>query len=552
MASFTPLARATTFAGETTSTSKEFTMLTKPSLRSQSFAGMTSLGLLRRRVARSNFVVEELSTPPSPMSSPASSANKSKVVVIVDAFSTGACVAENAQNRGFSIAQAVSLASPADLGEMVPGHLKGGALKWVAEVGMDVFVEIDIAAEELVYRLDTDLKKAGFDSGIGAVVAVLAGAETGVRAADSLVVAMNNAKKAMGLPDNLLGNGIEGSEARREKYEMGEKVREAGVRAVKQMRVTEAQYPTKEERNAVVDAFLKENWDASEPITAVVKPVESAGSDGVTKCNNAEEVLAAVSSLIGSINGLGQRNKAVLVQEYLTGEEYVIDSVSSNGVHKTVAIWKYDRRALNGAGFVCCGQVALGPDSPEVPQLQAYAFSVLDALGFKYGPSHMEVKLMPSVDGFTPCLVEVGARCHGAEGFWMSIADEVYGNNTNQATLSLDGFLPSSTAFDNACSPGPPVTVNAGRIKFLLFHRAGKLSSNGPAIQSALDTITSLESYRAHEMFVKAGDDVVPTIDCFTWGGVVKLANPSAEKLLEDYTTIENLCIDGLWDFTSA
>jgi hypothetical protein len=219
---------------------------------------------------------------------------------------------------------------------------------------------------------------------------------------------------------------------------------------------------------------------------------------------------------------------------------------------KTVAIWKYDRRALNGAGFVCCGQRALGPDEPEVEQLRTYAFSVLDALEFKFGPSHMEVKLMPGVDGsFTPCLVEVGARCHGAEGFWMSIADEVYGNLTNQATLTLDGFLPNSTVFDTVCAPGPPMRVAAGRIKFLLFHRSGFLNENEAAFETALATIKGLESYRAHELFVKPGQEVIPTVDCFSWGGVVKLANPSDEKLFEDYNVIEQLCHDGLWNFAS-
>lgn len=111
-----------------------------------------------------------------------------------------------------------------------------------------------------------------------------------MRAADALQEAVNTAQLSVGGPGNLLGNGTAGSEARREKYEMGEKVRAAGIRAVKQMRVTDQQYPTDAERQAVVDAFLKDNWENAEAVTAVVKPVESAGSDGVTKCNNAQEV----------------------------------------------------------------------------------------------------------------------------------------------------------------------------------------------------------------------------------------------------------------------
>lgn len=152
-------------------------MLSKPSMRAQSFAGITSLGLIRRRVARSNFVVQSNASETTPVTetAPAISSNSSKVVVIVDAFSTGACVADNAQSRGYAIAHAVSLASPADLAEMVPGHLKGGKLKWVTELGMDVFVDIKIASEELVFRLDTELKGLGFKGGICDVVAVVAG-----------------------------------------------------------------------------------------------------------------------------------------------------------------------------------------------------------------------------------------------------------------------------------------------------------------------------------------------------------------------------------------
>jgi uncharacterized membrane protein YgcG len=42
----------------------------------------------------------------------------------------------------------------------------------------------------------------------------------------------------------------------------------------------------------------------------------------------------------------------VLVQEFLVGQEYVVDTVSCNGVHKVMAVWRYDKRPTNGAAFV--------------------------------------------------------------------------------------------------------------------------------------------------------------------------------------------------------
>ncbi len=44
-----------------------------------------------------------------------------------------------------------------------------------------------------------------------------------------------------------------------------------------------------------------------------------------------------------------------LVQEYLRGTEYVVDTVSCDGVHKVVAVWEYDKRAVNNAPFVYYG-----------------------------------------------------------------------------------------------------------------------------------------------------------------------------------------------------
>ena len=74
------------------------------------------------------------------------------------------------------------------------------------------------------------------------------------------------------------------------------------------------------------------------------------------------------------------------------GIEYVVDMVSMDGVHKCVALWEYDRRAINGAGFVCMGQRLMCDDEERVSAIVDYEKKVLDALGIFNGPSHGEVK----------------------------------------------------------------------------------------------------------------------------------------------------------------
>ena len=245
------------------------------------------------------------------------------------------------------------------------------------------------------------------------VEAVLAGAETGVGLADSLTELMG-----------LRTNGTAMSEARRNKYVMGEAIRAAGLRAVKQLRATAW---------GEIEAWLND-WNP-DPFKVIVKPMDSAGSDDVTLCRSMQEAEKAFNHIMGKVNGLGLVNNAVLVQEYLEGQEYVIDMVSRDGEHKVAAIWPYDRRAVNGAGFVLFGQRLLLADDPHCRELIEYQKKVITALGIRNGPSHGEVKWCKG----EPVLVEVGARCHGSEGVWRQIAQDVHGYN--QVEMTIDAYL---------------------------------------------------------------------------------------------------------------
>jgi hypothetical protein len=160
------------------------------------------------------------------------------------------------------------------------------------------------------------------------VMAVIPGAETGVELADRLSARMG-----------LRSNGEEGSLARRNKYDMGEKVRAAGVRAVKQRLCrseTELLAFFIEEFGVSFNGMTSSSYSHSssayatpEGFRCVVKPVQSAGTDHVFLCDSIDEALTAFSSIHGHVNGLGLVNDGALVQEFLAGKEYVIDKVGS-------------------------------------------------------------------------------------------------------------------------------------------------------------------------------------------------------------------------------
>ena len=320
-------------------------------------------------------------------------------VAIVDPFSTGAMLAAEAFSRGFKVIAVYS----GDLEKL-------GNLQHLVPEGVNLSFEAIVAFNEDINVVASDLRNVNTN-----IVAILPGAETGVELADQL-------SSHFGLRTN----GTALSEARRNKYVMGETVRKAGVRAVKQLHASDWD---------VVAAFLQE-WQP-DPYRVIVKPMDSAGSDDVTLCRSFDEVKFHFHRILGKVNGLGLVNRSVLVQEFLEGTEYVVDMVSRDGEHKVVAIWEYDRRPANGAGFVLLGQdmKIISDDVSMFTQMIEYQKKVCTALGILNGPSHGEVKW---VNG-EPVLVEVGSRCHGSEGLWIPVADAVM--HCNQVTASAAAYL---------------------------------------------------------------------------------------------------------------
>ncbi len=54
----------------------------------------------------------------------------------------------------------------------------------------------------------------------------------------------------------------------------------------------------------------------------------------------------------------------------------MVDSISRDGVHKVVAIYEYDKRAVNGAAFVYFRVKVRAADTPEILKMVDYHKSV--------------------------------------------------------------------------------------------------------------------------------------------------------------------------------
>ena len=216
-------------------------------------------------------------------------------IVVVDPMSTGANLAlEAASRRGLPVVCVWSDVCPKELRSFVACD----DVKWAGEVHHEAGgIKATCAALQ----------------SIGDIAEVIVGSEPGIELADELAAALK-----------LRGNSTAQSATRRNKFLQSEACRTKSLAVGAQAVVTSG---------TEVEAFLaSQTWPV--PFKAVVKPVDGAASQGVTVCNSPDEVRAAFGALQGTTNVLGLSNSAVLLMEYLAGDEYVVDTVSRDGEHK--------------------------------------------------------------------------------------------------------------------------------------------------------------------------------------------------------------------------
>lgn len=237
---------------------------------------------------------------------------------------------------------------------------------------------------------------------------IIPGCEIGVNLADEL-------NDHFELP---LRNPLINSKIRRDKFLMHEALEKAGLRSIQQGLFSSSK-----------DAL---NWiivnDIKYPL--VVKPINSTSGDGFHLCSSFEEIEEAFVLELYKENLLNIENKKLIVQEYIKGQEYVIDTVSCNKQVTFTDIIKYQKRIgkYRNTVYEQCEFLNLH----SLDNIQEYVLSVLNTLGIEYGPAHTEI----IVDEKGPVLIECGARLAGCM-LDLQFIKNIYGHNQ----LELAGLL---------------------------------------------------------------------------------------------------------------
>ncbi len=313
-------------------------------------------------------------------------------IVIVDPLSTGYNFIEDVIRRGYHpVALETGIDEDAEFSAMRSDYaLFYHQPDWIREAG--------------TYEETLEKVKA-YDP-----VLVLAGAESGVVLATRLA-------EDLGLPGNRTAN----LDKMTRKDGMHEALKAAGLRYIHGEKVS-----TPEE----AEDFCRENGLK----TAVVKPLQSAASQGLYLCDSVEEVKAAVKALVGSDDVYGRPISQVLVQERIYGTEYIVNTISSNGVHRLSSMMRYRKKKTEEGGYIYESAVFVTKIEPGLGALVEYALKVADAIGYLYGEIHGEYM----VDKKGPVLIEVNCRPMGASmpGEYL---DRILGQHETDSVL--DSYL---------------------------------------------------------------------------------------------------------------
>lgn len=408
--------------------------------------------------------------------------NQDKVVVVVDAYSTGKYLPDEIIKRGFSW---VHVVSRDNLPPFITAHINHVSCL------TEIFYQNNF--NKLVEQINQ------FN-----VIAVIAGTETSIELTEQLAAALH-----------LPGNDPAKSHLRRNKFHMVEAIRSAGLHAAKQYRTNK------------IDELIQWyqlHFAAGE--TIVIKPLHSAGTDHVTFCSSVEQIKQAAGQILGKINKLGLLNQYVLAQSFLEGQEYVVNTVSVNGKHHLTDIWRCQKQRVDGAGFVPGCEILLPYEGDIQTQLRHYAFKALDVLGFVQGPAHFEIMFTPR----GPAIIEVGARVQGGVNPHVHVACM----GTSQLTKAIDSYL----------DPKRFLSYYQDGYKLDQYSRWADLIVPANGIVKSftlLDEAQELESFYSANVHIKPGDYLLRTVDLYTSPGSIYLINKDPEKLEKDYIKLREL-----------
>ncbi|RYG66914.1 ATP-grasp domain-containing protein, partial [archaeon] len=274
--------------------------------------------------------------------------------------------------------------------------------------------------------------------------------------------------------------------------------------------------------------FLNDLWLHDEDEYCVIQPTRGVASDGAFLCRGLKEAEEKFRFLLSSPQYGGGLNQQVLVQQFIRGQEYAVDTVTRGGETKVLAIW----RCHKVTPFVYKGSLLLDPrEDPELyTQICDFVKAALHVNGVHNLPTHTTVKYVDSGSDKGLYLMEINPRFHA--------------QHIVQILRDCLGYDPMTAAID-ACFhadrysriPSIPTGLyKQGRIAHLAVPRGGRVRG-----VRHLDYLQSLPSVQHVLLAYAEGQEVRETVDIQSDGGYVTMVHADTEVVQRDYEKVLQL-----------
>ena len=144
---------------------------------------------------------------------------------------------------------------------------------------------------------------------------------------------------------------------------------------------------------------------ATQASGVIIKPISGAGSVGVFYAANTEDLEAAFDSRTST-------KESLLLERFIEGDEFSVESISKSGSHEILAITK--KTTTGSPHFVELGHQQPAPlNNNDKQKIMEFCTTLLNFIGHKNGPCHTELKL----DNGHLYLIETQTR-NGGDNIW--------------------------------------------------------------------------------------------------------------------------------------
>lgn len=217
----------------------------------------------------------------------------------------------------------------------------------------------------------------------------------------------------------------------------------------------------------------------------VIKPVDSAGSEGVIKVQNEVELLQKFNfSMSFSLTG------KVMIEAFLEGKECGVETITQNGITNIIGIT--EKNVQGSPYFVETMHMIPGEYSKDIlHSIEDTAKQLLDIIDVKDGISHID--MMITKEG--PIVIETGTRMGGdyicTDLIPLSTGIDMYENLINIVTGTKINIIPkfnkysaikfiTSFNYDNVLKQHNYIINDSNYVRHEFYNRtkSGKLSNS--------------------------------------------------------------------------